>query len=133
MNGHKTVSLFSQPYLDSYNQCYKNIIVINLPPQGPLSNLVRLVNFKPLSQFKQHGPCLPVKRCGLALTSLQTTSCYGDKNNLMVIDEIPNLMSFLLSNGYSIDTSITKMFNSSDITFNNNTGNKLICFITYNG
>ena len=26
----KTVTLFSQPYLDKYNQCYKNIVTINL-------------------------------------------------------------------------------------------------------
>ena len=44
----KTVSLFSQPYLDTYNQCYKNIVVVNLPPQGPLADLVVRVNFPPL-------------------------------------------------------------------------------------
>ena len=32
----KTVSLFSQPYLDTYNQCYKNIVVVNLKQQGPI-------------------------------------------------------------------------------------------------
>jgi len=36
-------------------------------------------------------------------------------------------------NGYSVDTSITKMFNTSEIRFDTNTGNKLICFATYNG
>jgi len=38
-----------------------------------------------------------------------------------------------VSNGYNVDTSITKMFNTSDIRFDTNTGNKLICFVTYNG
>ena len=51
MMSAKTVSLFSQPYLDRYNQCYKNIVVINLPPQGPLGSLVKKVNFQPLSEF----------------------------------------------------------------------------------
>ena len=37
----KTFALFSQPYLDIYNQCYKNIIVVNLMPKGPLSEFVR--------------------------------------------------------------------------------------------
>lgn len=54
-------------------------------------------------------------------------------SDLMVVDEVPNLISYLVSNGYSVDTSITKMFNTSDIRFDTNTGNKLICFITYNG
>jgi hypothetical protein len=129
----KTVSLFSQPYLDTHNQCYKNIVVVNLKPQGPLGDLVRFVKFPPLSEFKQPGPCSPLKDCGYALISLDgcNTGCHG--NDLMVVDEVPNLISYLVSNGYSVDTSITKMFNTSDIRFDNNTGNKLICFVTYNG
>lgn len=129
----KTVSLFSQPYLDTYNQCYKNIVVVNLKPQGPLGDLVRFVKFPPLSEFKQPGPCSPLKDCGYALMSLDGCNAGCSGSNLMVVDEVPNLISYLVSNGYSVDTSITKMFNTSDIRFDTNTGNKLICFITYNG
>jgi hypothetical protein len=134
IQGSKTFSLFSQPYLDTYNQCYKNIVVVNLMPQGPLAELVMFVNFPPLSEFKQPGPCSPLKQCGLALMSLDGCNM-GCKtgSNLMVVDEVPTLISFLVSNGYSVDTSITKMFNTSEIRFDTNTGNKLICFITYNG
>jgi len=133
----KTVSLFSQPFLDTYNQCYKNIVVVNLKPQGPLADLVRFVKFPPLSEFKQPGPCSPLKQCGYALMSLGTcsTGCLRKTSvgsDLMVVDEVPTLISYLVSNGYSVDTSITKMFNESDIRFDTNTGNKLICFITYN-
>lgn len=127
----KTVSLFSQPYLDTYNKCYKNIVVINLLPQGPLADLVRFTKFPPLSEFKTPGPCSPIKQCGYALMSLG--GCNMGCEDLMVVDEVPNLISFLVSNGYSVDTSITKMFNQSEIRFDTNTGNKLICFITYNG
>ena len=131
----KTVSLFSQPYLDTYNQCYKNIVVVNLKPQGPLANFIRFVKFPPLSEFKQPGPCSPLKDCGYALMSLNgcNSGCGKFGSDLMVVDEIPNLISYLVSNGYSVDTSITKMFNESDIRFDTNTGNKLICFISYNG
>ena len=131
----KTVSLFSQPYLDTYNQCYKNIVVVNLKPQGPLGDLVRFVKFPPLSEFKQSGPCSPLKDCGYALMSLSgcNSGCGKFGNDLMVVDEVPNLISYLVSNGYTVDTSITKMFNQSDIRFDTYTGNKLICFITYNG
>ena len=41
--------------------------------------------------------------------------------------------SFLLSNGYTIDTSITKMLNDSDIQLGANDSKKMICFITYTG
>jgi hypothetical protein len=134
----KTVALFSQPYLDTYNKCYKNIVVINLLPQGPLADLVRFTKFPPLSEFKQPGACNPLKQCGYALISLCGCSrgCGSIKTggeDLMVVDEVPNLISFLVSNGYTVDTSITKMFNQSEIRFDTNTGNKLICFITYNG
>lgn len=130
----KTVSLFSQPYLDTSNQCYKNIVVVNEKPQGPLGHLVRFIKFPKLSEFKQQSSCIPLKDCGYALMSLYACNdgILKNSDNLMIVDEIPNLISYLVSNGYSVDTSITKMFNQSDIRFDTNTGNKLICFITYN-
>jgi hypothetical protein len=132
----KTVSLFSRPYLDTYNQCYKNIITINLMPQGPLAKFVRKVQLPILSEFKQPGPCNRLEKCCLGLISIND-GCCNERNkngsNLMVVDEVPNLISFLVSNGYSVDTSITKMFNQSDIRFQTENENKLICFITYNG
>ncbi len=135
LQNSKTVSLFSQPYLDKFNGCYKNIVVVNLMPQGPLANYVRFTHFPRLSQFKQSAPCSPIKDCGLALTSLDgcNMGCGKFGDDLMVVDEVPNLISYLVSNGYTVDTSITKMFNTSDIRFDTNIGNKLICFITYNG
>lgn len=126
----KTFSLFSQPYLDTYNECYKDIIVINVLPLGPLADLVRFIKFPPLSEFKQPGPCSPLKQCGYALVSLG--GCGYGCGDLMVVDEVPDLISYLLANGYSVNTSITKMFNTSEIRFDTNTGNKLICFVTYN-
>jgi hypothetical protein len=133
---YKTVTLFSQPYLDRRNQCYQNIVTVNLLPQGPLANFVRRIQFPPLSTFKiPNGNGINgnnSKQCGLALFSLENcnTNC---NTNLMITDEVPTLLSFLLSNGYSIDTSITKMLNDSDLQFDTNNGNKIIAFITYNG
>jgi hypothetical protein len=128
----KTVTLFSQPFLDTYNQCYKNIVTINLIPQGPLAQFVRKVQFPPLSQFKQPGPCSRINNCGLALTALNNM-CNKGCSGFMVVDEVPNLLSFLLSNGYSVNTSITKMLNTSDIRFETENANKIICVVTYNG
>lgn len=127
----KTVTLFSQPYLDRFNQCYKNIITINLVPQGPLAQFVRRIQFPPLSEFKQPGPCSRINNCGLALISIDDSCCAKNGSNLMVVDELPNLISFLLSNGYIIDTSITKMFNTSNIRFKTENANSLLCFVTY--
>ena len=137
-----TYTLFSRPYLDTYNQCYKNIVTINLPPKGPLARIVRRVNFVPLSTFKQPGPCSRIQNCGLGLVSLRYGyhdnldiyngySNYKNDCNLMVVDEIPDLFSFLLSHGYKIDTSLTKMMNGSDIKIHTNNADKIIAFITY--
>jgi hypothetical protein len=128
----KTVTLFSQPFLDTYNQCYKNIVTINLIPQGPLAQFVRRAQFPPLSQFKQPGPCSRINNCGLALISLNN-NCNKCCSGFMIVDEVPNLLSFLMSNGYSINTSITKMLNTSDIRFETENANKIICVVTYNG
>jgi hypothetical protein len=57
----------------------------------------------------------------------------GKTTDLMITDEIPDLISYLVSAGYTVDTSITKMLNNSDIRFDTKDGNKLICFVTYNG
>jgi hypothetical protein len=127
----KTVSLFSQPYLDKLNQCYKNIVVINLIPQGPLKDLVTKINFPPLSEFKQLSSCgSSLKSCGFALLSFES-NYYNKCDKLMTVDEIPNLISFLLGNGYTIDTNLTKMLNENNLQFDANNGRKLICFITY--
>ena len=129
----KTIALFSQPYLDTYNQCYTTIVVANQRPKGPLNDIVMYTQFPPLSEFKQSTPCNKIKTCGLALRSIEGTNCcQKNGSNLMVVDEIPTLMSYLLSNGYSINTSITKMFNTSEVRINTDLGNKLICYITYN-
>jgi len=120
--------LSSRPYL--FGCEYGNIITINIFPKGPLGKIVRQVNFshKKLSEFTElnaYG-----NKCGYALLSLREfDSCYhGNNNRLMTANEIPDLFSFLMSNGYKIDTSLTKMMNSSNIQID---ANNIIAFITY--
>lgn len=138
-NGARTITLFSQPYLDTYNGCYRNIVVTNLKPMGPLSDFVRIAKFPKLSEFKQDTPCNPLKTHGFVLMSIFNNygygCCGGNKfgENYMSVDEVPNLISFLFENGYIVDTSISKMFNTSEIRFDTNSGSKLICFVTYTG
>ena len=132
--------LSTRVFLDTFNQCYRNIVVINLPPDGPLGKIVRRLQMPPLSPFNVPGPCcsrIGYKDCALALFSLRGCNGNGIGNGmsngrgncLMYDDEIPDLFSFLLSNGYKIDTSLTKMMNQSEVKINDN---KILCFITYN-
>ena len=119
----KVYTLSLQVYRNTHTQDYQNIIVINMVPDGPLQNIVRRIQTPILSPFETSMDCRN-KRCALVL--IGSHGCF--KNNYMTEDDIPNLFSFLTSNGYTIDTSVTKMMTKSGITMNDN---KLICFISY--
>jgi hypothetical protein len=126
MNGYKTFTITSQPYYDQYNKCYKNIMMVNIEPQGPLRQLVRRLRLPRLSPFQREGPCNPIQQCGLAIQSLHgygfsnqyNGGCcvkYNSGCDLMTPNEIPDLISFLQANGYQIETQITNMLNQSEI------------------
>ena len=133
MNGRgiKTFTITSQPFYDQYNQCYKNIMMVNVEPQGPLRRLVRRTKLPRLSPFQREGHCNPIQQCALAIRSLRGTEYFFNsaqytgccKNNsgcdLMTPDEIPDLISFLQSNGYQIETQITNMLLQSEIKLSN--------------
>ena len=134
-NGLKTFTITSQPFYDQYNQCYKNIMMVNLEPQGPLRRLVRRTKLHKLSPYQREGPCNPIPKCGLAIMSLRSgefTQFHRQicDNSYMTPDEIPDLITFLIGNGYQIETQITNMLNQSDIKLSNK---KLAFTVTYYG
>jgi hypothetical protein len=115
MNGVKTFTITSQPFYDQYNECYKNIIMVNLEPQGPIRKIIRRIKLPKLSPY--NNQCYKI--CGFALQSLHGIN-YRRSNinsccNLMTPDEIPDLISFLTGNNYQIETQITNMLNQSEI------------------
>ncbi len=134
----KTFTITSQSYYDQYNQCYKNIMMVNSEPLGPLQRLVRRIKLPRLSPFQREGPCNPIPQCGLALRSLAGFNelnaggcCKSNSGcNLMTPDEIPDLITFLIGNGYQIETQITNMLNQSEIKLSNK---KLGFTVTYYG
>ena len=129
---YKTYTLTTQPFYDRVCQCYKNIVMINVVPDGPLKQLVMRTQLPPLSPFQQSTPCNPIPTCGLALISLKGLSfgCNSCSTNYMTPDEIPDLFGFLTMNGYNINTSVTHMMNTSDVKL---TSRRIICFINYMG
>lgn len=115
-----TYSLFSQPYYDKCNECYRNILVLNKEPVGPFKKMVKRINPPILSPFQYPSTdCCDNERCIYAV---------HDKQGLVCIDRIPEIFSFLISNNYQIDTSITMMMQKSPVKINNN---NLICFFSY--
>jgi hypothetical protein len=132
---YNTISLFSEPYYNPFSQCYSNIITLNLPPRGPLLKLTRRIRNYPLSPFKIPTNCGRIQTCGIGLSSLRGLDLLNGvnsyNNELMTVDEVPDLFSFLISHGYKIDTSVTKMLNQSSIRFKTNKANELIAMISY--
>jgi hypothetical protein len=128
--GIQTFTITSQPFYDQYNQCYKNIMMLNAEPQGPLRKIVRRIKLPKLSPFQIEGPCNPIPKCGLALQGFEYPGCSKAGCNLMTPNEIPNLISFLQSNGYQIETQLTNMLNQSEIKL---TDKRLAFIVTYYG
>lgn len=138
--GIKTFTITSKPFYDQYSQCYKNILMVNAEPQGPIRRLVRRIQLPRLSPFstsyKRESSCNPIPNCGLALWSLYENYGYyrdyggGTGCDLMTPNEIPDLITFLTGNGYQIETQITNMLNQSELK---QTNSKIAFTVTYYG
>ena len=113
-----TYALYNQVYLDPYTKEYKNIITISSAPKGELLNLIRKSRFETLSPFKQREA-----GCSLLFRSFKFY------NEVMTLEELPELFVFLASNGYEIDTELTKMINTNKNIIDSD--QKLIAFIIY--
>jgi len=119
-----TYTLTMQPYYEYINQCYRNILVLNNEPVGPLKSITKRLNPPKLSEFNYlsyNNECCYKQKCIYVIYDID------NHNELMCVDNIPNLFSFLVNNNYTIDTSITKMMQISPVKLTN----PLICLISY--
>lgn len=127
-----TFMLSSQPYYDTNMQTYYNIVTTNIIPPGPLARLVRRIstpNMRPYQINMDSWNSPQRNRCIYAFASLNSAVCnINSSNNFMCVDQVPDLFSFLISNGYTIDTKITKMMTGTNIRFN--TGD-ILAFVSY--
>lgn len=127
-----TFTITTQPYLDTFNKRYMNILVVNIPPQGPLSQFVRRLQLPKLSPYQQNNYISD--SCCLVLTNFFYNRPHrgynGRNNNLMTPDELPDLYSYLASNGYQIETQLTNLMNQSEVKL---TDRRIVCAATYYG
>ena len=105
-----------EPYLNAYSKQYQNIITIDKMPTGPLSQIVTRYNSSKLSQFHD----LP-NVCKYAF--LRTGG--NRENSFLTADDVPCLLGYITANGYTIDTSITKIVQKANII----TNKKIVCII----
>jgi hypothetical protein len=128
-NGIRTFTITSHTYYDSFRQNYRNILMVNVEPPGPLRLHVRRLRLPRLSPFKRNVYQSNFQGCGLAIVN---SLILGARNglDLMSPEELPFLITYLESNGYQIDTQITNMLNLSEIKLTNR---KLVFNVTYYG
>ena len=114
-----TYQLSTHVYLDSRDQCYKKIIIINMKPVGLLQTLIRQIQNKKLSPFQSKSGCCAPNPCLFAIKHPQT-------GNLLCMKDIAVLFSFLTLNGYAIESQLTDIMLKSTEKLD-----KLICFISH--
>jgi hypothetical protein len=132
-------TLYLEPILDSYSQTYLNVITLSDKPQGPLSQMVRLMSLPKLSNTMYSGYSgLMNPTCTYVLMKYPVSGSSGVPKNTdcyMRADDIPAIFSYLTRNGYVIDTNMTSMMNKSrallggisDVRFSGD--RKMICIV----
>jgi len=125
-------SILSIPFYDARLQQYTKILSINAVPAGPLASRVKTVRPPRLS-----GLCGVGNTCIHALTSASGGSCGA----FMTPEELPELFAFLVSNGYAVDSALTKLAakhqsgggcSNANANANANTNaNALVCIVSY--
>ena len=132
--GSSAFTLFVEPILftntvsnASLNDAYRNIITLDSMPPGPLSDMVVQMHVPRLSEFNGYGGAYGFSNvggsCVYAISRYPKSS--ADNNNassknanfFMSAEELPLVLSYLKTHGYSIDTEITKVIHQSGIGF----------------
>jgi hypothetical protein len=110
-------TLSIEPYLNTQTKQYQNIIVIDNMPNGPLQKFVTRYMPQKLSPFYDVNETI---QCKYAIIARQNKDFVTDA-------ELPALLSFLNSNGYTVDSQTTKVVQKSNITHKKN----FVCIFSY--
>ena len=110
----ETYTISTQVYYQDINKCYTRIFVIDRPPSAPLSQITRTLRAPKLSPFKESSSCNSESSCcTLALYNQTTQSPYETHEQSV-------LLNFLLSNGYTIETELTKLLMKNPVKADSN-------------
>ena len=112
--------LKSEVLLFKREECYKKVITISPKPTDPsLNSITKLFNKEKLSPFQERSPCCPYDNC------LYVVMDPNNKCEVLCVDQIHSLFAYLLKNGFSFNTDLTKIMLESQVQIKN-----LIAFIT---
>ena len=92
-----------QVHLDPFTKCYKNIVVISIPPEDDpeLKKHIKTLPKSVLSPFKTFDCCRDVKYCMHAFID-ETT------RDFILVDKIEKVINILNTLGYVMDYDLTK-------------------------
>lgn len=117
----ETYCIYKTIYLDKLTKNYKTILTIDRKPNGPLINKTRMLQNNQLSPFQVNNECIP--NCFLAILN--------DFNDLLCLPELPSFISYLTTNNYKIDYSLSKLLTSKNININQNNNFQILFYISY--
>jgi hypothetical protein len=118
--------LYLEPLLNTYYKSYQNVMTLNCLPPGPLQDMVVMIDMPKLSPFQSAAayasPFYSGNNCVYVLLRYPKSNIGGvgsgafkNADAFMGVDDIPAVFSYLQMNGYSVDTSLTKMLYQSRV------------------
>ena len=139
-----------EPYLDNINdKAYRNIVTINQVPSGPLQDSVVRIRRAKLSPFTQNRgssqfscetPCLYAftQRIYSIVPNEEQVPCgcgggssYRGGDDLLCVDQIPDLLEIALTNNYTIDYKLSKLLTTTGVGSSNSHGSHFVCSLYY--
>ena len=131
---NSSVSFYLDNFLDKQSKTYYKVISLSAMPPGPLSNMVATQKFTPLSEFYSPSPWdIHNSSCNYILLRYPKDTIRGSSSihNFMSQNDIPSLFSYLSSNGYIVQTELSKLISDQGLHSGNASSRKFICFATY--
>jgi len=138
-----TYSILSVPFYDTRRQQYTKILCINtVPVVGALATRVKTVRPPRLSGLcsdngvnvgnsNSNNKCIHVITSSASAGACGACSAYCD---YMTPEQLPELFAFLISNGYTVDTALTKLAakhqSGGGCCGNGTNANSLVCLIS---
>jgi|UniRef100_A0A6C0ITA4 hypothetical protein len=133
-----TIVFYLEPILNSYHKSYQNIITVSSIPPGPLSELVASMSLPKLSPFQQISTFASPHNCvNVLLRYPNRRPSMKNTDSFMTTEDIPAVLSYLSTNGYTIEKDLSDIMQKANIGFGGTTpsrlsGNrKMICIANY--
>lgn len=105
----ETYTISTQVHYNDIRQCYSRIFALDRQPTAPLSQITRTLRTSKLSPFKDTTHC-----CGYAPSCIYALH-HPTTSALLGMHEQTILLNFLLANGYTIETELTKLLTDNRV------------------